>query len=223
MIPVCIVFCYSLCKYQASLVAQTKQTFSLEMPAFQFSWKIKQIFFLIPLSFLPLLCSPFGKLLDPLCSLKIHLFCSPFSLPFCFCPTVWKISTSLYSNCIVIIFHYDFKVFKKFLFLYSLAALLCSILFLFIDCIFSFSSFMMQHRRCKNPTPRHSTLSLDSSHFFLSPYFLPFPLPFFCLYIFIESILQMCTDDLLFFHVPEWKLEALHEEGAGEVLCGVYK
>ena len=41
--------------------------------------------------------------------------------------------------------------------------------------------------------------------------------------IFIESILQLYTDDLLFFHGPEWKLEALHEEGAGEILCGVYK
>ena len=33
----------------------------------------------------------------------------------------------------------------------------------------------------------------------------------------------MCTDHLLFFHVPDWKLEALLEEGAGEILCGVYK
>ena len=33
----------------------------------------------------------------------------------------------------------------------------------------------------------------------------------------------MCTDHLLFFHVPDWKLEALHEEGAGEILCGIYK
>ena len=33
----------------------------------------------------------------------------------------------------------------------------------------------------------------------------------------------MCTDHLLFFHVPEWKLEDLYEEGAGEILCGVYK
>ena len=33
----------------------------------------------------------------------------------------------------------------------------------------------------------------------------------------------MCTDHLLFFHVSEWKLEDLYEEGAGEILCGVYK